>query len=410
MSKDQRIRFPIEACRRPTDDFRLVELRSTNRQFEKAKCDVMKIMFAAGGTGGHVNPALSVAQEIRERFPEAEILFVGTKDKLEATLVPKAGFDFAPIDITGFQRSLAPADLLYNLGTLRRLLFVTGQCKKILRRFQPQIAVGFGGYVSGPVLRTAHQMGVKTAIHEQNAFPGKTNIALSRYADSVMLTYPGAADKLKSAREPVLTGLPVRSEILTADREEARQRLGFPEEKLVILSTGGSLGAEALNRVMCQLIPACAGREFVFVHGCGQQGSWVPEKLRENGLDPDKTPGVTVTEYIYDMASYMAAADLVITRAGAGTLAELQALGKASVMIPYPYAAENHQYHNARALADNGAGIVIEQKDLTAERLREILEDLSAHPEKYRRMGQNARLMAKCDAKKQIADIVLGLL
>ena len=201
----------------------------------------------------------------------------------------------------------------------------------------------------------------------------------------------------------------MRSEILTADREEARKRLGFPEGRPVVLSTGGSLGAEALNRVMCELIPAYAGREFIFVHGCGRQGSWVPEKLRENGLDPDHTPGVTVTEYIYDMASYMAAADLVITRAGAGTLAELQALGKASVMIPYPYAAENHQYYNAMALAENGAGVVIEQKDLTKDRLAEILEDLSAHPEKYRRMGQNARLMAKCDAKKQIADIVLGL-
>ena len=370
----------------------------------------MKILFAAGGTGGHINPALSVAQEIRERYPEAEILFVGTKEKLEASLVPKAGFDFAAIDITGFQRSFAPADLLYNLGTLRRLLFVTGQCKRIIRRFQPEIAVGFGGYVSGPVLRTAHRMGVKTAIHEQNAFPGKTNIALSRYADSVMLTYPGAADHLRSRREPVLTGLPVRAEILTADREEARRRLGFPEDKLVILSTGGSLGADAINRVMCELIPAFLGREFVFVHGCGQQGDWVPGKLRENGVDPGKTPGVTVAEYIYDMASYMAAADLVVTRAGASSLAELQALGKASVMIPYPHAAENHQYHNAMALVKNGAGLVIEQKDLTKDRLAAILEDLSADPEKYRHMGQNARMMAKCDAKKQIADIILGLL
>ena len=148
----------------------------------------MRIMFAAGGTGGHINPALACAQEIRSRFPDAEILFVGTKDKMEATLVPKAGFDFRTIDITGFQRSFAPSDIIYNLRTLKKLLFVTGQCKKIIEEFSPDVAVGFGGYVSGPVIRTAHKCSVKTAIHEQNAFPGKTNIALSKYVDSVMLT------------------------------------------------------------------------------------------------------------------------------------------------------------------------------------------------------------------------------
>ena len=369
----------------------------------------MNILFAAGGTGGHINPALSVAQEIRSRCPDAKILFVGTKDKMEATLVPKAGFDFATIDITGFQRSLAPSDILYNLGTLRRLLFVTGQCKKIIGEFKPDVAVGFGGYVSGPVLRTAHQMGVKIALHEQNAFPGKTNIALSRYADRVMLTYPGAADHLKSRREPIHTGLPFRTEILTADREEARKKLGLPADRLLVLSTGGSLGAEAINLAMSRIIPAYADR-MDFVHGCGKAGKWMMDKLKENGLDPDGTPGVTVSEYIYDMATYMAAADLVISRAGASSLAEIQALGKAAVMIPYPYAAENHQYYNAKALADRDAGIVIEQKDLTEEKLSAILDDLLALPETYRRMGANARAMAKSDAQKHIADIVLSLI
>lgn len=369
----------------------------------------MNILFAAGGTGGHINPALSVAQEIRSRCPDARLLFVGTKDKMEATLVPKAGFDFDTIDVTGFQRSFAPADILYNLGTLRRLLFVTGRCKKIIAAFQPDVAVGFGGYVSGPVLRTAHQMGVKIALHEQNAFPGKTNIALSRYADSVMLTYPGAADHLKSKTEPVITGLPVRTEILTADREEARKKLGIPSDSLLVLSTGGSLGAEAINRVMCELIPAYLGK-LTFVHGCGQSGTWVFDKLKEKGVDPAETPGLTVSEYIYDMATYMAAADLVISRAGASSLAEIQALGKAAVMIPYPYAAENHQFYNAKALADQDAGIVIEQKDLTAERLGAILDDLLAAPDKYAQMGKNARAMAKSDAQKHIADIVLSLI
>ena len=368
----------------------------------------MNILFAAGGTGGHINPAISVAQEIRSRRPDARMLFVGTKEKMEATLVPKAGFDFASIDVTGFQRSLAPADILYNLGTLRRLLFVTGQCKRIIGAFQPDVAVGFGGYVSGPALRTAHQMGVKIALHEQNAFPGKTNIVLSRYADSVMLTYPGAATHMKSRTQPVVTGLPVREEILTADRQTARKKLGVPDDKLLVLSTGGSLGAEAINRVMCEVIPARLGGRLVFIHGCGQAGVWMFDKLREKGVDKN-TPGLTVSEYIYDMADCLAAADLVISRAGASSLAEFQALGRAAVMVPYPYAAENHQFFNAKAMVDCGAGIVIEQKDLTAQRLGEILDDLAAEPEKYRQMGRNARAMAKYDARGHIADIVLSL-
>lgn len=369
----------------------------------------MRVIIAAGGTGGHINPALSTAEEIRARDPEAEILFVGTKDKLEAQLVPKAGFDFATINISGFQRSFAPSDILYNLGTLKKLLFVSSQCRKIINGFKPDAAVGFGGYVSGPVLRTAHKLGVKIAIHEQNAFPGKTNIALSKYADAVMLTSENAEKHLKCAKKPVLTGLPVRDEILTAEKSEARKALGLPADKPVILSTGGSLGAAAINEAMCEVIPAFKGEDVIFIHGYGQLGKDVPETLKRKGVDPGNTPGLYLNEYIYDMARCMAAADLVISRAGASSLAEIQALGKASVLIPYPYAAENHQYYNALALAERGAAQVIEQKDLTPGALIAIIRELLNDPAKYERMGNNARSMAIPDAKKQIADIVLAL-
>jgi len=369
----------------------------------------MRIMFAAGGTGGHINPALACAQEIRSRFPDAEILFVGTKDKMEATLVPKAGFDFRTIDITGFQRSFAPSDIIYNLRTLKKLLFVTGQCKKIIEEFSPDVAVGFGGYVSGPVIRTAHKCSVKTAIHEQNAFPGKTNIALSKYVDSVMLTAGEAEKFLKCSEKPFVTGLPVREEILSAEKETARKKLGFPSDKTVVLSTGGSLGAEALNKVMCDVIKEFSSDNIIFVHGYGANGKWVPEKLKENSVDIDNNKNLFVSEYIYDMASYMAAADMVISRAGASSLAEIQALGKASYLIPYPYAAENHQYHNAMALVNKEAAMVCEQKDLTSEKVAQVIRDLRNNPVKYKKMGENARAMAKTDAKRRISDIILSL-
>lgn len=370
----------------------------------------MRVMIAAGGTGGHINPALSAAQELKSRYPEAQILFVGTADRMEAQLVPKSGFDFATISISGFQRSFAPEDILHNLKTLKQLLFVTAQCKKIIREFSPELVVGFGGYVSGPVVRTAHRMGIKTAIHEQNAFPGKTNIILSKYADRVMLTAAAAQKYMKCREKPVVTGLPVREEILTADKALSRRRLGFPDNKKVVLSTGGSLGADSVNKVMCEVIPEFINKDVIFVHGYGQNGKWMPEKLREKGVNPDSAPDIHISEYIYNMAEYMSAADLVISRAGASTLAEIQALGKASLLIPSPYVSENHQYHNAMALVNENAAMVIEQKQLSADKVSDIIRQLMDTPEKFEVIGANARAMAVCDAKKKICDILVSLL
>ena len=370
----------------------------------------MRILFAAGGTGGHINPALSAAQEIRSRYPDAAILFVGTKEKMEARLVPKAGFDFASIKISGFYRSFSPGAIVHNLNTLRLLLFVTRQCKRILRSFRPDVVVGFGGYVSGPVVRAAHKMGIPTAIHEQNAFPGKTNIALAKYADAVMLTYGQAASRMKTKVQPEITGLPVRAELLCAEREASRRALRIPDGTRVVLSTGGSLGAASINDAMSRVIPAFRDREICYIHGYGELGRDMPEKLKLNGVTDLDAPKLRVSEYIYGMADCMAAADLIVSRAGASSLAEIEAMGKASVLVPSPYVAENHQYHNAMALAEKDAAILIEQKDLTAERLSAVLEELLNDPGRFEAIGRNARAMALTDAKRRIADIIVSLL
>ncbi|MBQ6873382.1 MAG: undecaprenyldiphospho-muramoylpentapeptide beta-N-acetylglucosaminyltransferase [Clostridia bacterium] len=370
----------------------------------------MRFLFAAGGTGGHINPALAVAGEIREQYPDSEILFVGAKGKMEADLVPKAGFDIKTINISGFQRKLSLENIKRNIMTLVYLLVSSFQVKKIIRQFNPDVVIGFGGYVSGPVLRQAYKMGIPTAIHEQNAFPGVTNKTLAKHVDKVMITVEAARKHLQCKNECVLTGLPVRGEMLRADRDFARAELGIRDDEKLILSMGGSLGAKAINEAMVELISARADEKgYRFLHAMGQYGLWVPDKLREKGVDPDTHNNVEIREYISDMDRCMSAADVVICRAGASTLSEIEALGKASILIPSPNVAENHQYHNAMALVNNDAAVIIEEKDLTGEKIIALADELVRNDERRNTIGRNARNMAIIDAKEKIAEIVVSL-
>ncbi|MGN0635103.1 MAG: undecaprenyldiphospho-muramoylpentapeptide beta-N-acetylglucosaminyltransferase [Acutalibacteraceae bacterium] len=368
-----------------------------------------RILFATGGTGGHINPALAVAGYIRKQAPDTQILFVGTAEKMEAKLVPAAGFDFRTIDISGFQRSLTLQNIKRNLGTLSKLLRASSQAKKILLDFKPDVVVGFGGYVSGPVLRMAAKLGIPTAIHEQNAYPGVTNKALAKKADAVMLTVQAAEQYLKPKNPCILTGLPVRGEIVEADRDFARAEMQL-DERPMILSMGGSLGARAINEAVVELIAnKAADGDCYFHHAYGQYGKWVPDKLREKGVDFAHMPNITVREYIDDMDRCLAAADLVICRAGASSLSEFEAVGRASILIPSPNVAENHQYHNAMALVNNDAAVIIEEKDLTGERLTQEVNRLLANRDRLRILGENAKKMAIPDTVERIADILFGL-
>ena len=370
----------------------------------------MKILFATGGTGGHINPALAAAGEIRERYPDADILFVGTKEKMEAKLVPAAGYDFKTIDISGFYRQLTWENIKRDIGTVFKLLRSSSQAKKIIREFEPDVVVGFGGYVSGPVLRMAAKLGIPTAIHEQNAFPGITNKTLAKKVDRVMLTVDRAQQYLKPKNPCIVTGLPVRGEMLKADRDISRAELGVRDNQKLVLSMGGSLGAETINKAMVDIISEyCDNEEIYFLHAMGQYGLWVPDKLKENGVDVDTKKNVEIREYIKDMDRCMSAADLVICRAGASTLSELEALGKASILIPSPNVAENHQYHNAMALVEKNAAMIIEEKDLTKERMKELFDSVINDDHRRNEIASNAKSLAITDAKKQIADIIISL-
>ena len=364
-----------------------------------------KILFATGGTGGHINPALAVAGYIRENYPKAEILFVGTADRMEAQLVPAAGYDFKTIEIQGFSRELNFGGLKHNLKTVKLLLKSEGQAKKIIGDFKPDAVIGFGGYVSGPVLSVAARMGIPTAVHEQNAFPGVTNKSLAKKVDVVMLTAKEAERLLKPKNPCVVTGLPIRGEIINANREFARAEMKLDSRPL-ILSMGGSLGARAINSAVKFLIESrYEKKDCYYLHATGKAGAGMIDEINEK-INLDSNPQIMLREYINDMDRCLAAADIVICRAGASSLSEIQALGKPSILVPYPYAAENHQYYNAKTLADRDAAILIEEKDFTGERLLSEVEKLLADPKKLAEMGRNAKDMAILDASQRITECV----
>lgn len=364
-----------------------------------------KILFATGGTGGHINPALAVAGYIRENYPKAEILFVGTADRMEAQLVPAAGYDFKTIEIQGFSRELNFGGLKHNLKTVKLLLKSEGQAKKIIGDFKPDAVIGFGGYVSGPVLSVAARMGIPTAVHEQNAFPGVTNKSLAKKVDVVMLTAKEAERLLKPKNPCVVTGLPIRGEIINANREFARAEMKLDSRPL-ILSMGGSLGARAINSAVKFLIESrYEKKDCYYLHATGKAGAGMIDEIKEK-INLDENPQIMLREYINDMDRCLAAADIVICRAGASSLSEIQALGKPSILVPYPYAAENHQYYNAKTLADRDAAILIEEKDFTGERLLSEVEKLLADPKKIAEMGRNAKDMAILDASQRITECV----
>lgn len=366
----------------------------------------MHILFAGGGTAGHINPALAVAGYIKEKHPTAEISYIGTAKKLEAKLVPEKGYDFYTIDVAGFQRSLSPKNIVKNISAVKKVITASLDCKKLLKQINPDIVVGTGGYVSGPVLKQAQKMGFKTAIHEQNAYPGMTTKMLAPNADIVMLAMPEAEKHLNIKAKPIITGNPIRSELLKISKEEARAKLGLDNRPL-ILSFGGSLGAKKVNEAVAGLIKWHNGTDkFHHIHGTGKAGY---DDMLSLLSDTKLSNTVEIREYITDMDVCMAAADLIICRAGAITLGELQCCGKPAVLIPSPYVAENHQYHNALTLKKTGCAELIEEKDLNGEKLIEVVEQLIENKPRLEKMSSAAKKSAILDSNQRIYEALMRL-
>lgn len=370
----------------------------------------MNILFACGGTGGHINPAIAIAGYIKKLNPNAIISFIGNKTGMEADLIHKAGYDFYPIRVSGFQRKPTLKNIARNIGAVGLAVTSGFEAAKIIKKIDPDVVVGTGGYVSGPVLRKAHKLGYKTAAHEQNAYPGITTKMLSKYVDLVMLAMPEARRFLPE-REYVDTGNPVRLSVMSARREKVRRQLNL-DERPFILSFGGSLGAKRINEAIADVIAwHWKDAKYYHYHATGRYGiGWMPDLLKEKGVDLSRAPHISIMEYINNMDALLAAADLVICRAGAITISEIEVQGKAAILIPSPNVAENHQYHNAMTLAKRDAAVIIEEKDLNSEKLISEIKKLCDNPAKLMQMGKAASETAILDSNERIYRAIMKLI
>ena len=330
---------------------------------------------------------------------------------MEYRLVTQAGYPFHHIEITGFQRRLSLNNIKRNIITLWNLALSGPKARAMMKEVQPDLVIGCGGYVSGPVVRCAAKKGIKTALHEQNAFPGVTNKLLAPDVDIVFAAVPAAVEKLGAPEKTQVVGNPVRPEVFekAGERDAIRAQLGAGD-RTVILSFGGSLGARRVNEVVADL---CAWEQkehkpVLHINATGLYGVELFQNLdKEKGFAPGES--LVVKEYISNMPGLLAAADLVISRAGALTLAELEAEGRAAILIPSPNVAENHQYYNAMELQKAGAAVVIEEKDLTGEKLVSTVSGLLAEPGKLAAMGRNARTLSVDASLDRIADALMKL-
>lgn len=372
----------------------------------------MRVLITGGGTGGHVNPALAIANTIKQNDHDAVIAYVGTKRGIENKLVPKAGYPMYYVDVKGIKRSLSPS----NIKAAYLALTSPIKAKKIIREFKPDIVVGTGGYVSWPVVKAASQMGIPTALHESNAIAGVAVKMLQKSVDRIYLNFEKTGESLSCDRAKLMkVGNPILGGFSSMTREEARKKLGIPDKyKYVILSYAGSMGAEKVNdAVLCLMREFTAKHPEVYhIHATGSiELELCTSQFKEMGLD--KCENIELCEYIYDMPVRMAAADITINRAGAMTISELAATGKCSIFIPSPNVAENHQYKNAKVLSDAGAAALFEEKELTdgAKPLIEEVEKLLSDEgdELRAKRSEKIRQFAVSDANKLIYNDLVKL-
>ena len=369
----------------------------------------MNVIFTCGGTGGHINPALAVAKLLRERKPGSNILFVGADDGMETDLVPREGFAIETLTVSNFLRSLHPKDVMHNIRAVGAIRRAFHRADEILDSFRPDVVLGTGGYASFPILHQAAHRHIPTALHEANAVPGLATRMVCDKVDRILVSFAESRDQYKHANRVIAVGMPVQEEFVFTKREDARRELGLGDEPLIV-SAWGSLGAREMNKKIVDFMRLELNEPWRHVHATGSFGwRWMPDYVREQGVDLAAQPRIEMREYIYDMPQVLAAADLIICRAGAATIAEVCASGTPCIMVPSPNVTGNHQEKNARVLERSGAAAVVREADCDGKSLYETAKSILSDAGRMRAMRASARDMAVVDAAERIYQTALDL-
>ncbi len=368
----------------------------------------MNVIFTCGGTAGHINPAIAVANIWRERYPDSKILFIGGRGTMEEELVPKAGFELIVLPAFGLERSFSMPAIRNNLRAVKSVIYAVRECKKILRKFGADAVVGTGGYASFPALAAAKLLKIPACVHESNAMPGLTTRLVADWVDKVLVCFPESAKYYRRGEKVEVVGMPVRREFIYTKKEDARRELGL-DERPVVVSAFGSQGAKAMNEVTGKLfrLEQEAGYPFRHIHAVGSYGwGWMPDYVREQGVFLEEAPSITMQEYIYNMPTVMAAADVIISRAGASTCNEICASGTPCILIPSPNVTDNHQEKNARALEAQGAAVVVLEKECTPQRLMQEITALLEDKVRYSAMSKALYAMAVPDSAERLCAVM----
>jgi UDP-N-acetylglucosamine--N-acetylmuramyl-(pentapeptide) pyrophosphoryl-undecaprenol N-acetylglucosamine transferase len=373
----------------------------------------MNVVFTCGGTGGHINPAIAIANIWRERHPDSNILFICGDDPLEKKLVPQAGYEMVSLHTLGFMRVKAWWAVKYNMHAINHARKSIAKCKKLFREFKPDVIIGTGGYACFPALMAGAMMKIPTCVHESNAMPGLTTRILAPSVDKVLVCFSESIQHYKKsvAKKIEVVGMPVRREFVYTKKDDARAELQLDEKPLVI-SAFGSQGASEMNKLVVELfrLEKEAGFPFHHIHAAGNWAmEWMPNMVKEKGIDLAVDTDIQLVEYLYNMPTVMAASDVMISRAGASTCNEIAAAGKPSILIPSPNVSDNHQEKNARALSDRGGAVLLLEKDATPEKLLQLILDLLADKERYSNMRSVLQSISVPDSAERLCDIMEDL-
>ena len=362
----------------------------------------MKAIIAAAGTGGHINPGIAIANKIKEKEKNSEIIFIGTDRGLENDLVPRAGYELKRIDAHGIERKLN----IQNFKNLYATFKSIGEAKEILTRFKPDVVIGMGGYICVPVVIAAKRLNIPVVLHESNAFPGIAVRLFKNKADKILVGFEDAKKRLENKENVVVTGNPIRIKKLELSKEvktKIIESVGLKSDKPVVLAFGGSQGAQSINRSLLEIIVNKKNKDYQIIWAAGpNQYEDIKIKLKEVNMDIDNLEKVKILPYIYNMEEMMNACDLVVSRSGAMTITEISVVGKPAIFIPFPFATENHQEYNAKVLENVGAAKIILNKDLNSESLGKTISKLISNKKELEQMGKNTSKVVRKNVEDTI--------